>query len=440
MRLTIKLKLAAVFSIIIALSAASAWLSISNIGSLNSQIAAIVDGPVVRLERAQRMSTEVMRLVRSEKNFTLSGNKDDLEKFEKEVTAVRQGLISQMETAEGLAPPENKRSWADARAAMVQMGIQQDRIRNAVLQGEVAEARRISINDVAKFTSEINAAMAKLVELNRGQLHAAKQEADAQYNHARTVLIAMIASSLSIAVIAAFWMAISISRALARAGELTEAVANGDLTRTVENVTRDEVGDLVMNVNKMVERLRGVVGDALSASDNVSSGSQQLSSASEQVSQGATEQAAAAEEASASMEEMAANIKQNADNAAQTEKIARQSSRDAEASGEAVTRAVGEGGWAVGAQPFHEGWDAEPGQARQQERRPEPERQAEPEDPAGHQSNTRSCWLIGMPMPPDRGAMHRIECRRRSARSLRTKCDSSPAQSLRLARRRAHGA
>jgi methyl-accepting chemotaxis protein len=41
------------------------------------------------------------------------------------------------------------------------------------------------------------------------------------------------------------------------------------------------------------------------------------------------------------MEEMAANIKQNADNAAQTEKIARQSSKDAEASGVAVDRAVG---------------------------------------------------------------------------------------------------
>ncbi|MGO7374367.1 hypothetical protein ACCT04_37600, partial [Rhizobium ruizarguesonis] len=46
------------------------------------------------------------------------------------------------------------------------------------------------------------------------------------------------------------------------------------------------------------------------------------------------------EEASASMEEMAANIKQNADNAAQTDKIARQSAKDAEMSGEAVTRAV----------------------------------------------------------------------------------------------------
>jgi methyl-accepting chemotaxis protein len=40
------------------------------------------------------------------------------------------------------------------------------------------------------------------------------------------------------------------------------------------------------------------------------------------------------------MEEMASNIKQNADNATQTEKIARQSASDAQASGEAVGRAV----------------------------------------------------------------------------------------------------
>ncbi len=97
---------------------------------------------------------------------------------------------------------------------------------------------------------------------------------------------------------------------------------------------------LGVSLTKMVDRLRSVVGNAMEASVNVSAGSQQLSSAAEQVSQGATEQAAAAEEASASMEQMAANIKQNADNAAQTEKIARQSSKDAEASGDAVMRAV----------------------------------------------------------------------------------------------------
>jgi methyl-accepting chemotaxis protein len=119
---------------------------------------------------------------------------------------------------------------------------------------------------------------------------------------------------------------------------IADKIASGDLTVTPK--PRSNVDVLGIALQSMVERLRGVVGDALAASDNVSSGSQQLSSGSEQLSQGATEQASSAEEASASMEEMAANIKQNADNAAQTEKIARQSSKDAEASGEAVARAV----------------------------------------------------------------------------------------------------
>ncbi len=115
-------------------------------------------------------------------------------------------------------------------------------------------------------------------------------------------------------------------------------IAEGDLTVSPKPLSeRDTLG---IALRQMVERLRGVVADAISAADNVSAGSQELSASSEQVSQGATEQAASAEEASAAMEEMASNIKQNADNAAQTEKIARQSAKDAEASGEAVTRAV----------------------------------------------------------------------------------------------------
>ncbi|TBA91734.1 methyl-accepting chemotaxis protein [Rhizobium ruizarguesonis] len=114
---------------------------------------------------------------------------------------------------------------------------------------------------------------------------------------------------------------------------IADQIANGDLTVSPKPLSdKDALG---IALEQMVERLRGVVADAISAAENVSSGSQELSASSEQVSQGATEQAA-----SASMEEMASNIKQNADNAAQTEKIARQSAKDAEASGEAVSRAV----------------------------------------------------------------------------------------------------
>ncbi|WP_137135023.1 methyl-accepting chemotaxis protein [Rhizobium sp. FKY42] len=126
---------------------------------------------------------------------------------------------------------------------------------------------------------------------------------------------------------------------LQQTAALAQTIAEGDLT--VNARRQSEQDALGLALENMIARLRMIVSDALGASDNVSSGSQELSASSEQLSQGATEQASAAEEASASMEQMAANIKQNADNAAQTEKIARQSSRDAEASGQAVNKAVG---------------------------------------------------------------------------------------------------
>jgi methyl-accepting chemotaxis protein len=199
------------------------------------------------------------------------------------------------------------------------------------------------------------------------------------YGSTRDVLIAVAIGALIIALVAAIWLAFSISKGLGRISELAQAVAIGDLNKTVVATSNDEIKDLIETVNgmcsnlrttaaiadkiaegdltvqpkplsdkdtlgmaqeRMTERLRSVVGNALAAADNVSSGSQQLSATAEQVSEGATEQAAAAEQASASMEQMTANIKQNADNATQTEKLSRQSAKDAEVSGEAVNRAV----------------------------------------------------------------------------------------------------
>ena len=121
--------------------------------------------------------------------------------------------------------------------------------------------------------------------------------------------------------------------------QLADAIAGGDLQVVVKALSEKDM--LGLALERMVEKLRVVVSDAMTASENVSSGSQQLSTSAEKMSEGATEQAAAAEEASAAMEQMAANIKQNADNAAQTAKIASQSATDAQASGAAVGRTFG---------------------------------------------------------------------------------------------------
>ena len=119
---------------------------------------------------------------------------------------------------------------------------------------------------------------------------------------------------------------------------LTKEISNGNLT--VEVVERSAQDEMLIGLKEMVVNLRDVVGTIQAASEQVSSGSQALSSSSEELSQGATEQASSAEEASSSIEEMTANIRQNADNAKQTEKIAIKGAEDAIQGGEAVKDTV----------------------------------------------------------------------------------------------------
>ena len=196
---------------------------------------------------------------------------------------------------------------------------------------------------------------------------------------AMTIMLAALGLALVAGVGIALVLSLSIARGLRKAVGLADAVTIGDLSKTIAVRSKDEIGDLVTSLNGMVAnlkataavadaiasgdltieakplsdkdvlglslermlgKLRQVVGEAVAAATGVSTGSVQLSASAEQLSQGATEQAASTEEASASMEQMAANVKQNADNASQTETIARQSALDAEASGGAVTRAV----------------------------------------------------------------------------------------------------
>ena len=165
-------------------------------------------------------------------------------------------------------------------------------------------------------------------------------EAESEASVAKAVLLAAVAAALLTAIGSGVWISLNIGRNLGRAVGLAAAVSGGDLTQSVKTASNDEIGDLIRTLDGMGEKLRTIVGEALTAAQNVASGSEELSASASQMSQGATEQASATEEASSSMEEMASNVKQNADNAGQTEKIARQSADDATASAAAVQRAV----------------------------------------------------------------------------------------------------
>ena len=202
------------------------------------------------------------------------------------------------------------------------------------------EMASLAMEDVDDILSNISGELSRLeVEVAQEMAGAIEDAVKAQAS-ANTLMVVFSVLGFITAWILGLLIARTITGPLAKGIEFAEAIANGDLTATVDLDQKDEVGILVKSLNDMSVKLRGIVADIIASSENVASGSEELSSTSEEMSQGSSEQASAAEEASSSMEEMASNIRQNADNAQQTEKIARKTAEDVQQGGKAVSEAV----------------------------------------------------------------------------------------------------
>ncbi|HEX7853494.1 MAG TPA: methyl-accepting chemotaxis protein [Sphingobium sp.] len=339
MQLTIKAKLWGTFAILLIAMTVTIVLGIKQLWTLNDAITKVIAGPAAQLDRARAVDSGVSMMVRSEKNMVLSNDQGKRQNFQQAIESWRVKVDALIEEANAHPAELTRAQWAELRDLW--NAFKPVNARVVELSGrDAGAATELTMGMSRDKAIELTDAIEKLVKVQHDMMAAADEETNEEYATARNLMTGMGLMAFLITGIAAFYLVRVITQGLRQAGDAMRQVSEGDLTKTIEIRTRDEIGELLGHVNSMIERLRGVVGDANIAAENVSAGSQELAASSEQVSQGATEQAASAEEASASMEEMASNIKQNADNAAQTEKIARQSSKDAELSGVAVDRAV----------------------------------------------------------------------------------------------------
>jgi methyl-accepting chemotaxis protein len=100
-----------------------------------------------------------------------------------------------------------------------------------------------------------------------------------------------------------------------------EAMAQGNLDRTMDGSYQGAYARLQGAINATVQSFNRTLGEINGAADQVASASRELSQGSEAVSQGATAQAATIEELSASVSAIADKIKQNAAQANQTSQL-----------------------------------------------------------------------------------------------------------------------
>ncbi len=151
------------------------------------------------------------------------------------------------------------------------------------------------------------------------------------------ILAVLLAIALALAVIGTKRL---LHHPLQRAVAVTEAVARGDLATRIEVGSRDEIGQLLVGLQRMSGSLGGVVGTIRGAAAAIATESEQIAAGNADLSRRTEAQAANLEETAASMEELTATVKQNADNARQANQLAASASEIAVHGGTVVREVV----------------------------------------------------------------------------------------------------
>jgi methyl-accepting chemotaxis protein len=194
-------------------------------------------------------------------------------------------------------------------------------------------------------------------------------------SHSAWIMVTVIICAFAFSIIVGFFITRSITAPIKQAVEAAERVAEGDVRVPIESTARDEAGQLLSAMGRMVHsldemssaataiaagdlnvkvtpqserdslgtalssmvgKLTQVMGEVWTGSNALSSASSQLSSTAQALSQGTSEQAASVEETTSSLEEMGASVTQNAENSRQTETTAIKGADDASEGAKAV--------------------------------------------------------------------------------------------------------
>jgi methyl-accepting chemotaxis protein len=223
-----------------------------------------------------------------------------------------------------------RKSFQDARAKVSALHKAGDDDAAAAL---VASAMLPAAESYVKSVQGLETYQAELSDAN---IAAAK----ADVVNTEMLLLGLLAGGGLIGMGMAWYTARSITQPLKQALSVASAIANNDLSRPVHSQRRDELGELLRELDQMrnslhqvVSQVRGSSGSITTASAEIATGNQDLSERTEQTSSNL-------QQAASSMEQLTGAVRQSADSARQAEQLASSAADVAARGGQVVSEVV----------------------------------------------------------------------------------------------------
>ena len=334
-------RLAFCFGTLIFLMLILGGVGIKNILSVTAVTNEIVNERYVKLSIVSHMSDEINVAARNVRNAMLARNEAEQAKYlDKALTGFTAAAESANKLEKLMSDSRGKEMMEQLKDSRSGYSKKLDFLNKLIKDKKVEEATTYLFSDLIPEQDKYLSVVSNMRELQEMMMNESKDKSQIESNTAvTTVTIASIASVI-VALSFAFFSTRSITRPLATAVTVADAVASGDLTIHMEATSRDETGLLLEALKKMRDNLIKIVGEVRTGTDTINTASSEIARGNLDLSSRTEEQASSLEETASALEELTSTVRQNAENANNANQLAETASTVARAGGTVVNQVV----------------------------------------------------------------------------------------------------
>ncbi|CAN7239342.1 methyl-accepting chemotaxis protein [Rhizobacter sp. LjRoot28] len=376
------------FGVVIVLLIAISLLSVLRLGTVSDSATTIMEDRYPKVQMAEGIVRNALTNGRLLRSVLLATSESEVESLKQQVSETRAKNAELIKRLDGVLTAERARQlFKDVEDKRARLSPMYDRLYELV-KADRARAVEFMKSDFAPANDAYQAAADALGDYIGVQMKEAGEQAVAIYEQTRNLIIGLAV----IAILAGACVAFVITRGLLKllggeptyAAEVLEkvavgdftvqvhlapgdttsmlhtvrqmvqsagdsvndvvrvmgAMADGDLTQSIDKPYQGSFGEMKTYVNNTVAKLSQVVAEVNASAESLAGASEEVSATAQSLSQASSEQAAGVEETSASLEQMTASITQNTENAKVTDGMATKAASEATEGGEAVKATV----------------------------------------------------------------------------------------------------
>ncbi|WWF09676.1 methyl-accepting chemotaxis protein [Pseudomonas trivialis] len=205
----------------------------------------------------------------------------------------------------------------------------EERMKSLSRANQTDELRVLLNTELLSNSEQVNAVLARLLDLNNKMALATNQEATDQYSSAFNLVVGLLAITTLMTVLFAWLLTRSITSPISQALDAAEEIAEGNLTRPIKVDGNDEAGRLLAAMAKMQEKLRDTLQRISGSATQLASAAEELNVVTDESARGLTRQNNEIEQAATAVNEMTSAVEEVARNAVSTSEASRNATASA---------------------------------------------------------------------------------------------------------------